>query len=1045
MIMSSHFGRIRLLAIGLALISLLQPFPATGQGGLGSVLGSVTDKSGATIPGAEIKITELSTGGVRNTKSNEQGLFSIPSLVVGRYSLSISARGFKSKTIPVLAIESFQQVALGELALEVGEGPLTSITVTTEMPVLTESPERSGVLTDKEITDQPLPGRNWNIMLRAIAGSIPTTTEGLNGRDYTPEGLGDFQINGKPGTQTAVNLDGGSIIDHGNDAKTTVAPSIESIQEVAVLTNNYQAEYGERGGAVVNIVTKSGTNKYSGVLFDYLRNEALNANTWANNYIGTPRAPYKYNYFGGNIGGPVKKNRLFFFYNFENFKQSVPGSLKLTRVPTALERKGDFSQTVDNAGNRPTIYLPGTTTPVPNRIMPASMVDPLGLAIMDLYPLPNNLADFNNNYAWQYQSKAPRVSNTGKIDWVVNDKTRVFGRYTEDTGAIQGLLTYIATGTNPLVLVKQPRPDRAFAGNVTRTIGAKFVSETSGSWGFDDLYSRLEDAVYPKDILKANRGLSKLPLIYPTTTDVLPAVLTSTYANFNFNRFPIEAKLNHTQFSSKLSWMEHKHMFKFGANYIRYRKQENNNTNDKGQFDFTVNRSNVFDTNYAPSNMATGALNNFSQTSRAGRTNAIYSDFHFFGQDTYRVRRNLTLDYGVRFYHIPSEHNLDPTDTLDGAFVPSLWDPNRAPRFYVKNPANPSQVIDPANPNNPVPAANASLLLYSLVPGSGDPMNGIVPLNTHGIGVSGIPNPPFLMAAPRGGFAWSPFKDQKTVVRGGFGWTYNRNAAAESNVNFTNAFAQSTSAGLSSIATLAAGAANSVQRISARSFGVYDSTNTKRPTIYDYSLSIQRQLPGRLGLDVGYLGNMQRHQTITFDINAPLPGTAYRPEFVEPGNVGYNFRGTISSTNPGPALPGSNTVSDELMRPYRGLSALKLPANVANARHHALQTTLVKRYGHGLHLQASYTLSKTYTQRENAGLYSYRWKEYTGFMQQYSRNHVFKFNYTYDLPKVAKKLGWNHRVGKEILDGWSLAQYFAYMSGAKFTPNLQRCDVGQQQ
>jgi hypothetical protein len=247
---------------------------------------------------------------------------------------------------------------------------------------------------------------------------------------------------------------------------------------------------------------------------------------------------------------------------------------------------------------------------------------------------------------------------------------------------------------------------------------------------------------------------------------------------------------------------------------------------------------------------------------------------------------------------------------------------------------------------------------------------------------------------------------------------------------------------MTNIQTLATGVANAVQRISTRGFGVYDSTNTKRPTVYDYSLSIQQRLPGNLALDVGYVGNMQRHQSITFDINAPLPGTAYRPEFIEPGNVGYNFRGAISSSNPGPALPGSNTVSDELMRPYRGLSTLKLPANVANARHHALQTSFAKRFGHGLSLQGSYTLSKTYSQVQNFGLYSYNWKDYTGFLQSASRTHVFKLNYIYDLPKFSKWLGWNHTVAREALDGWSLAQFYAYLSGAPYTPSFSIVNTG---
>src|SRR5262249_24543428 len=321
--------------------------------------------------------------------TNDAGLFTFPAVVVGNYTVTVTRPGFRQKTIGNLAINAFQQLALGQITLEVGAATESvTVSATAEQALVKDSGVRFETVTGKQAQETPLAGRNWINLLKVIPGATPTNTNALNGREYTATGYSDFKINGKAGSQTQVNLDGGSIVDQGSDAKTSVAPSLESIAEVAVLTNNFQAEYGTRGGTVINIVTKSGTNQFHSTIFDYIRNEAFNANSWAKNFVGTPRPRYRFNYFGANLGGPIKKNKLFFFYNFEDSKQDIPATLAFSRTPTDRERSGDFSQTVVNAaGQRPVIYMPGTAlsgnpVPVPNNILPPSLINPLGKAIL---------------------------------------------------------------------------------------------------------------------------------------------------------------------------------------------------------------------------------------------------------------------------------------------------------------------------------------------------------------------------------------------------------------------------------------------------------------------------------------------------------------------------------------------------------------------------------------------------------------------------------------------------------------------------------------
>jgi hypothetical protein len=234
---------------------------AFGQAGLGSISGTVVDTADAVVPNAKIKVVQISTNSERLSQSNELGIFNLPSLVASEYNITITAPGFKDKVLSNVTLNAFQTMTLGRIMLEIGSGPSTVVTITAEQQMMvTENAVRAETIQSKQVTEMPLQGRNWSTLLKIIPGSSPRNTNAMNGREAGYDGYGDFRINGKASNQTQVNLDGGSNVDHGSDTKTTVTPSLEAIQEVSVLTNNFQAEYGIRAGVVVNIVTKSGTN-----------------------------------------------------------------------------------------------------------------------------------------------------------------------------------------------------------------------------------------------------------------------------------------------------------------------------------------------------------------------------------------------------------------------------------------------------------------------------------------------------------------------------------------------------------------------------------------------------------------------------------------------------------------------------------------------------------------------------------------------------------------------------------------------------------------
>jgi hypothetical protein len=1014
-----------------------------GQSGTGSITGEVRDATGARLPHASLRLTETDTGIVSTTVTNDEGLFAFPSLVVGQYSLSIKAPRFKDKMLANLTLSAFQKLSLDNIMLEVGQGPAESVTVTTEQELVKDSGMRSGAIVSRQVDDMPLQGRNWVTLLKVLPGANAVASSSgsiaFNGREYTATGYADFRINGKNPGQTQVNLDGGSIVDQGSDAKTTVTPSLESIEEISVLANNFQAEYGYRAGAVINVVTKSGSNAFHGTVFDNLRNEDLNANSWSNNYLNLPRAKYRYNYVGGNFSGPIKKNKLFFFYNYENFVQSTPAPTTLSRTPTDLERKGDFSQTFLSNGSRPTIYQPGSQfsgspTPFPNNIIPANLINPLGAALMKIFPAPNNPSDPNNNYALQYETKQPRFSHTAKVDWNVASNTRMYVRFTDDGGTQVDRSLGATSGNLPGATIKRPRPDRAVAGNFTHAFSSSLVMEALVGWSFDRVDWLPFD---PTSLTKAANGLSNLPLAFTPDNDFLPQIITGTYPTFAFGRIPAYSYTNEYQFSSNFSWSKGKHLVKFGMLHVRNYKNEIDQSgpgagNDKGTFDFSPSPS-PFDTAYGPSNVLVGAVSSFTQTKFIAHKDALYTDTDFYIQDTWKVKPNLTFDFGVRIYHMPTQHELDPSATNDAAFMLSKYDPSQAVRLYIPSPSNANLIIDPKFPNSPLASSLTNILKYTIVPGSGNPRDGVVPLGTAGVGLPGILDPRAILAAPRGGFAWSPGANSKTVIRGGFGWGYNRDNIAQTMNAFENAASPVASFVQTSFSTLSS--PTTVAPIPRLSLGARDEGSNKVPTVYDYSISVQRQLPFQLLADVAYVGNIQRHQPIQFNLNAVPLGAAFLPQYVTPGNAGYNFLGPVTASNPG-ALPGSNAMDPSVMRPYPGFDSLTVNENAANVHYNSLQVSLAKRFGHGLSFQAAYTLAKTAGQIENLGLFSHNWKDYTGYRLNNDRSHVVSLNYTYDVPKLARVIHFDNVLGREIFDGWRLAHLMTFFNGSPYSPGF---------
>ena len=365
---------------------------------------------------------------------------------------------------------------------------------------------------------------------------------------------------------------------------------------------------------------------------------------------------------------------------------------------------------------------------MPGNIVPRSSLNPLGLAILKVYPQPNLKNETNNNYLTQYAKEDKRHLNVGKVDWNINDSMRAYFRYSYDYQHYRDMVTW-AAGTNlPFLVTGWNRPDKAMTGNLTKTFSSTMVAETLFNWQKDFVNAPIDVLKDPSIVDPEKLGVSGLPLAFKTSSKVLPEITGTGYQDFQFNRFPWYAKAPEMQIAQNWTWTRGSHIIKWGGQFIVNKKDEIDSSIEKGSFNFGVNTSSDFDMGYGPANTVTGAVSQFRQVSNPARKLSRYQDFHFFAQDTWKITSRLTFDYGMRFYHIPTEYNTSRETTLDAVFVPGAWDPKKAPRYYVPNPKNTKTLIDPAFPDQPLPANVFSALLFSLVPGSGDPLNGVVPL-----------------------------------------------------------------------------------------------------------------------------------------------------------------------------------------------------------------------------------------------------------------------------------------------------------------------------
>jgi hypothetical protein len=1008
--------------IGLALLFIPSIFC---QVITGTLTGIVKDPAGSVIPRANVTLKNQGTGAAQTITTNDAGVFLFASVLSGTYTVTVSTSGFRTHEVKDVEVTLNERRTLGEITLQVGQLQEHVEVVAEVTPVQTASTERAGLVAGSQVLNMPARGRDFVALIETVPGIYDTN---MQARDVSKgPGAGGLHING--GRDTSINfaLDGVQDTDTGSNSGSHVQPNMDAISEVKVLTSNYQAEYGRSSAGTISFTVKSGTQSFHGSGFWFLRNESMYANSFFRNRTGTPRPIDRISNFGGTVGGPISfksfnrnKDKLFFFVSEEFVRrQSYPGTQFVT-TPTQLERDGDFSKTFDVNGALIPVKDPTTGQNFPGNIVPKSRVSAAGLGILNFFPLPNYTEmdpalKYTRNYRSNQSGSFPRREDLFRIDYNVTPTLNAYFRATEDNDDENWPYGNWTAGSHNYNEVDTYRKQhgRGVLLHTAKTINPTSVNEFTFS------VSTRGQGFNPTPISAVTRDkMGNIGQWYPSGNEsgAIPDVSfggnVQNGINGGLGNIPYHNENPVFTFVDNQSKVLGTHAIKFGVYIERMRKDEVGSGNTRGSFSFSRNTNNPFDTNYDFANALLGIFNSYSEASFRNYSLYRYTQVEFYGQDSWRISKRLSLELGVRFYSSPPAHDIRQYLTT---FDPSTYSIKSAAVLY-------RPTIDPATGKrvalNPITGALAPNPYIGLfVPGSGNYAPGMV---VGGVGNTpgGLYTTPFSIA-PRIGFAHDPFGNGKMAVRGGFGIFYDR---VQGNV-FSNTVGQpptilSPTVYFGSLDTFlqATGA------VGPPSVTVVQTGQQQLPTVMNFSFGVQRELGFHTVVDAFYVGALGRHIVYEYNMN-PIPMFAH-----------FNPAYTDSTT--GSPLP------DNYLRPYLGMGNITMEGFGATTNYHSLQVSVNRRMSHGIQYGISYTFSKGLGVASTDGTtvspyFDMRHRNYGPF--SYDIPQMLIINYVWDLPDPGKKAN-NNKVMSAILGNWQLSGVTSAMSGAPFTPGFSTSD-----
>ncbi len=1023
-----HVRLHHLFVLCLALVAL--SFTAKAQDA--TIVGTITDPSGAAVPNVKVSATSIETGLVSTAVTGDSGAYVMPELKIGHYDVKAEASGFKVAEQKGLVLQVGDRTRI-DFQMQLGGAQETVTVEANEVRVQTDSGEQSNVITGQQMSQIAINGRS----VYQLAALAPGASSQVNGYVNTPVG-GDSNVefNGLRQNHNIYLLDGGEDDDRGGAGGMSIAPSTDAIAEFRQLTSNYSADYGLSSAGTMTMVLKSGSSTLHASAWEFNRNDAFDARNFFN-AAPAKVAELRLNVFGFNVGGPVTlgkfynrdRKKTFFFYNME-WRRLIQGSVNNSQtVPDPATYGGNLS-TVSTPVNVPTTAqvapsvlfanCPGGVAPAgvvqgspfPGNVIPSCMISPNATALLTagIFPAPTGA---NDQFTGAATAPTSLKEEVVRIDHNFSSKFSVFGHFIAEQVS-QGFAISQWSGANiPTVGDTFGNPSYSAVVHTTYAINPNLLNEIA----FNYNGNRINIVPFPG----AGLGSLALPTGYdstntrffsgPNNLDRIPNIdLTKqTGAKFEISSWPWHNKADDYQIRDDLSWTKGAHQLKFGFSWAIYKKTQDLFGQTQGGF--------TFDGTFTGNDFADFLLGDAkSYQELAVQDHGQWNNVSYaaYVQDNWRVNRKLTVNLGLRWDGVP--HTYEANNRM-GNFYPSLYNPANAATFNTAGTLCAS-ATDPG--------------CTAISPGLGTSPNPIlagVPLYLNGIGIpgqNGVPkglvNNHWANFGPRIGFAYDMTGNGKTVVRGGFGIMYERiqgNDMYNAGPNIPFSFQLNTPVPVELVnphLALATGVAAALP-INPASITGLAIDQYKQPASYQWSIGVQRQLGARSVLGVAYVGNTNRFQNDYREANLPDPGAL--ASII--GGANYNTAAGL---------------------PYPGFHSIDLSRNEANSHYNSLQVDLSTQVGRDLNLRAFYTLSRTIDTVGGTGNGGQDLQNvsnpYAGWLYDvgpggYDRTHNFSANFVYDLPIFRHT---ENRFVKTTLGGWEVSGIITATSGLPINPRL---------
>ncbi|MEP6848376.1 MAG: carboxypeptidase regulatory-like domain-containing protein, partial [Acidobacteriota bacterium] len=985
----------------LALLTLAILLPVYGQKTSGQISGTITDPNGAALPNTTITVTEIGTGATRTMTTNADGYYSVPDLAIGAYRLVVTHDGFKGATVQNVTV-NVSTTTRQDIALEIGSATEQVNITADSVQVETQTGAVGEVITGQQVRELPLNGRSFVQLTQLVPG-----VSAQNNFDSKNKGLFagvDFSVNGNSAQSNLFLTDGANNNDTGSNRTILLYPSIEAIAEFKMLRNSYGPEFGQAAGAVISIVTRGGENQLHGSLFYFGRNDALNSAEFFSNARGLGKDKLRRNDYGGSLGGPIIKDKLFFFGSLE-WNKEIRGKARSGSVPTVAERTGDFTNVRIIPHGNPDGSDKLCDGPAVG-VIPAANQSAAGQTLVKIFPLPNlawsPAGKTCDNWATSANSPINFREYNIRMDYNVTDKQKIFGRFTDDDWG--NAFPIIAGGlwgddAFPTIESSWKQPARQAAVKLTSTLSNTSINEVQFS------YSANRINVDPGNGADLNKAINTaIPGFFPDSVKVNGVdrphpVFWGGINPFNsstggdlWSEAPFRNALDIYSLRDDFSKVSGNHTLKAGFLWDKASKNEYSGTQNETPAFWGACCANNSG-NALADVLTKGSHFGFGESDTMAIGHARWTNLEFYFGDTWKVRSNLTLELGARYSIL-----YEPYDALNKitSFSPAAYNPSK-------------------------PAS--------------DPCNGLVVAKGAGNVCAGLSStvPPefknrslrsnnFKNIAPRLGIAWDIFGNQKTALRGGLGQFFLRErtspvfAAMTTNPPFVKSVGgQRTLDGTDGLGG-AFGTGFFLDNPTA-SAGVPKFSFDPRaatPYSWQFNVLVDQQLWKDTVLEVGYIGNRARDQLTNYDVNAVLPQNRLAAAFA----------------------PNAGAVN--ALRPFTNLASVYEFARKGRANYDSLQVYFKTRLSRNTRIDAAYTFSQS---KADFGLSDSSGTNSMWALQDVNnpgvdlgksdinRPHIFVANAIFNLPNFKGK----NAFVQNALGGWEFATILQISSGTSLT------------